>query len=72
MANIEHPYGFLCFLSNFEFTDTLIFAHKNNCDVKQFSFFGLNFIAVFSVQDFYNLADFCEEEALNYVKYIGL
>ena len=72
MATFEHPYGFLCFLSNFEFTSALIFSQDRNLDVSDFSFFGLNFIAVFSVHDFFYLVFFCEEEALNFVKYICL
>lgn len=71
MAHLfDHPYGFVCFLSDFEFTEALLFCQNHDLDVLDFTLHGANYIAVFSVDDFLQLLSFCEEEALNYQKFV--
>ena len=71
MAHLfEHPFGFVCFLSKFEFTEALLFSQNNNLDVLEFPLHGLNFIAVFPANDFFALVLFCEDGAFNYQKFI--
>lgn len=72
MDSVQHPYGFLCFFYNFDFRDAIEFCTENNIDCTDFSFHGCEYIAVFSVHDFFALVQFCENEALDFVKFVYL
>lgn len=64
------PVGFVSFAFNNDFVDAIMFCQNENLDVLDFQLHGSQYIAVFDIQDIFRLVFFCEEEALNFVKYI--
>ncbi len=65
------PYGLIAFRSNLEFVDCLFFCQSNDFDVTDFSFYGFDYIAVFSVNDFWNLFFYCDHNAYQIAKFIS-
>ena len=41
-----HPYGLICLLSHFEFTDALLHCQDQNIDVLDFQLHGFDYVAV--------------------------
>jgi len=64
-----YPYGFVVFWWNFEFIDALTFCQDSDMDVMDFQFYGFNYIAVFSVHDFFHLTFYCDDNAFHFVKF---
>lgn len=72
MEPFEHPFGFLCFVLHSDFTQALEYCQNSNIDCTDFTLHGSDYIVVFKVQDFFNLVQYCDDEALQYVKFVLL
>ena len=70
MEYSDHPYGFVGFESHFEFTEAAIFCQNHNIDVLDFMLNGMEYLAIFSIDGFYALLDFCVEKDLDYVYFV--
>jgi hypothetical protein len=58
-VHLIHPYGLICFLSHFEFTDALL-LHV------------LTMLLFFSVHGFFRLVHYSDGEAFHFAKFILL
>lgn len=67
MDSVQHPYGFLCFFIILILEMLLSFVQRIILTAH-----GCEYIAVFSVHEFFALVQFCENEAHDFVKFVYL
>lgn len=66
---MDFPFGFIAFKCNFDFFECFLFCNDNNIEIKTFQLHGLSYIAVFLVNGFYHLIDFCHARGYQVLVY---
>lgn len=66
---MDLPFGLFCFHSQLHFISASTFCQDEDLDFEDFLAHGCNYIAIFNVDDYFNLLIFCQEEHLCFVAY---